>query len=370
MNIGDEYKEILDSRVRIGELFERLDDDKVRCLACGHRCVISSGKRGVCQIRYTRDSELFVPWGYVSALNNDPIEKKPLFHVLPGEGVLSFGMLGCNLRCPFCQNWEISQTLKDPRAVSRIIDITSEDIVNFALRLGDSMIASTYNEPIITTEWAVEIFKLAKSKGMLTIYVTNGYGTPELIRYLAPHLDAANVDLKSFREENYKWLGGKLEPVLDTIKGLAQAGVWIEITTLIVPKFNDDPNELRDIADFIASISPDIPWHVTAFHPDYRVTDRPRTPTSTLLKAYDIGRQKLKYVYMGNVLAAEYESTYCPECGNRVIERAWYNVIVKLDDDGRCPKCGTPINGIWRKSYKTDTKTQIIRNPVKLKEVG
>lgn len=346
-----DYEELLLQYSRPSPFYERIDEDKLRCLLCGHRCVIGEGRRGVCLVRYVRNGKLMAPWGYVSALNNDPIEKKPLFHVLPTEKVLSFGMLGCNFRCPFCQNWEISQTLRDPQAIARIVEISPEDIVSSALRLGDVMIASTYNEPIITTEWAIDIFKLARERGMLTIYVTNGFGSPELPDILGPYLDAANIDLKSFQDKNYRKLGGRLEPVLSTIEAFVRRGIWVEVTTLVVPGFNDDPKELEDIASFLASISKDIPWHVTAFHPDYKELDKPRTPTSKLIEAYEIGRKHLNYVYMGNVLAEEYETTYCPNCGAPVISRAWYRVENHMKEGGKCPRCGYRISGIWRGGY-------------------
>ncbi len=347
--------EWLDTFTKEGWLYERVDDKTLRCIACAHRCLLKPGARGVCLVRRNQDGKLMVPWGYVSSLHNDPIEKKPLFHVLPTEGVLSFGMLGCNFRCPFCQNWEISQTGRDEVAsqyASYIKRVTPEEMVELAERLGSQMIASTYNEPLITTEWAIDIFRLAKERGMLTVYVTNGHATPEVLDHLKEVLDAANVDLKAFKEESYRWLGGKLKPVLQTIEGMLERGIWVEVTTLVVPEFNDSDEELRGIANFLAKLSRDIPWHVTAFHPDYKVTDKPRTPSSLLLKAYDIGKEAgLRYVYMGNVLAPEYETTYCPSCGTPLIVRSWYDTQVHMREGGKCPKCGEKIPGIWRRRY-------------------
>jgi pyruvate formate lyase activating enzyme len=337
--------ELLDSMTREGELYERLLDGKVRCHACAHRCVIFPGKRGICQVRFNRDGKLYVPWGYVAALQCDPIEKKPFYHVLPGEWAMTFGMLGCDFRCSFCQNWHISQTLRDPMKIS------AEGIVELTKQYDARMVVSSYNEPLITSEWAVEIFKRAKREGLLTGYVSNGNATPEVLDYLKPHLDCYKIDLKTMQDRNYRQLGGVLENVLKTIEMTHERGFWVEVVTLIVPGFNDSEGELRAAAQFIASVSRDIPWHVTAFHPDYKLTDRGGTSPETLVKAAEIGYEEgLHFVYAGNLpgLVGKYENTYCPGCGALLIERYGFYIRQNRLVDGKCPDCGRVIPGIWK----------------------
>jgi len=333
------------------QLVETLPDGAVRCLACAHRCVIKPGKTGICKVRFNRDGVLHVPHGYVEGLAVDPIEKKPFYHVAPGSMALSFGMLGCNFHCGYCQNWISAQALRDERAVGRIQTCTAEQLVDLARREKCRSITSTYNEPLITTEWAVEVFKLAKPHGLLCGYVSNGHATPEVLRYLREYAELFKIDLKTFNDRSYRSLGGTLQAVLDTITLARQLGFWVEIVTLVVPQLNDSPGELADIARFIASVSPDIPWHVTAFHPDYKMTDRPRTSAEALLHAYEIGREAgLKFIYAGNLpgLVQSAENTYCPDCGSTLIERfGFYVRNNRLGSDGICPDCGTAIPGIW-----------------------
>ncbi|RME91328.1 MAG: AmmeMemoRadiSam system radical SAM enzyme [Anaerolineae bacterium] len=346
--------EILDALTREGELYEPLPDGAVRCYACAHRCLIRPGRRGICKVRFNRDGKLYVPWGYVAALQSDPIEKKPFYHVMPGSNALTFGMLGCNLHCQFCQNWLTSQTLRDPAAdisVRFIREITPEQIVEAAQRTGASAVVSSYNEPLITSEWAVAIFKKAKEAGLRCGYVSNGNATPEVLEYLGPYLDAYKVDLKSMQDKNYRQLGGVLQHVLDTIQKAHKMGLWVEVVTLVVPGFNDSNEELWDAARFIHSVSPDIPWHVTAFHSDYKMTDRGNTPAQTILRAADIGREAgLRYVYAGNIpgRVGEYESTLCPKCNRVLIRRLGYIIMeYHITAEGACPHCGTKIAGIW-----------------------
>jgi pyruvate formate lyase activating enzyme len=249
-----------------------------------------------------------------------------------------------------CQNWETSQALRDPEALAPPRPMTADEIVQQALRYGASTVASTYNEPLITSEWAVEVFKKAKQRGLKTAFISNGNGTPEVLQYLRPWLDLYKVDLKSFSDRNYRQLGGRLDRILDTIPRLVQMGFWVEIVTLIIPGFNDSDQELTDIARYLAGISPDIPWHVTAFHKDYRMTDPDNTPPSTLLRAHAIGRsQGLRYVYPGNLpgRVGSWEHTYCPNCNQAVIERYGFNVLRHRLVDGKCPKCATAIPGVW-----------------------
>ncbi|MEN3045724.1 MAG: AmmeMemoRadiSam system radical SAM enzyme [Candidatus Hydrothermales bacterium] len=332
-----------------GELYQVLDGKKVRCLACAHKCVIFEGKRGICKVRFNVNGKLYVPFNYVSGLNNDPIEKKPFFHFLPGSYALTFGMLGCNFHCPYCQNWLTSQALKDKNSILYYQEIEPSDIVKIAIRKGSKSIISSYNEPLITTEWAKEIFKLAKEKGLKTGYVSNGYLTDEVLDYLDGYLDSYKIDLKSFRDENYRILGGKLKFVLEGIEKVYKRGLWLEIVTLLVPNYNSSEDELREIARFIKSISPYIPWHITAFHPDYKMTDRRRTEVRKIIRAREIGLEEgLKFVYGGNVYGfPELESTYCPECGELLIKREIFFVIENKIKDGRCIKCKAEIKGVW-----------------------
>ena len=239
--------EVLDPLTRPADLVETLADGAVRCKACAHRCLIRPGHRGICGVRYNRDGTLMVPHGYVAGVQVDPVEKKPLNHFLPGSEVLTFGMLGCNFHCSFCQNWFSSQTLRDPRAdsaVHAIKRVTAEKLVQYALENGAHAVASSYNEPLISTEWAVDIFKLAKANGLKTAYVSNGYATPEALEYLAPWLDAYKVDLKSMRDSEYRKMGGTLQPVLDTIRRVKEMGLWLEVVTLVIPGMNDSNDEL------------------------------------------------------------------------------------------------------------------------------
>lgn len=343
-------KDLLTQHTREGELYHKMPDDWVRCYACGHRCKIPPGKDGICRVRFNHEGKLYVPWGYVGGIALDPVEKKPFFHAYPGSKAFSFGMLGCDFRCGYCQNWVTSQALRDPVAGAPPEFITPEEFVDLALRSNARIVTSTYNEPLITSEWAVEIFKLAKRVGLVTSYVSNGNGTPEVLEYLKPHVDLYKVDLKSFRQKAYAQLGGVLQNVLDTIKTLYDRGFWVEVVTLIVPGFNDSDEELRDIANFLVSISPDIPWHVTAFHKDYKMMDPENTPVSTLLRTAEMGYEAgLRYVYAGNRPGdvGKYENTFCPSCGETLIERFGFKVLKSLLRNGACFKCGTKIPGRW-----------------------
>jgi len=332
------------------ELYDKLENNAVRCYSCGHRCKILEGLKGICKVRYNEGGVLKVPRGYVAALQVDPIEKKPFFHAYPGALALSFGMLGCDYHCGYCQNWVTSQALRDPVAGASPTDIEPAEIVQLAKRHGAKVITSTYNEPLITSEWGVEVFREAKKAGLVCSYVSNGNGTERVIDYIAPYVDLYKVDLKGFSDRHYRDLGGTLQPVLDTIRNLKQRGIWVEIVTLIVPDFNDSDEELTNIAEFLASVDVNIPWHVTAFHQDYKMTDNANTPASTLLRAYEIGRRAgLRYVYPGNIPGAvgDRESTHCPKCDAVVIGRRGFRVTSYRLVDGNCPSCATPIPGVW-----------------------
>ena len=345
----------LDTLTAPGDLYEVVDaaEHVIRCVACAHRCLLKEGRRGICKIRSNDGGILRVPRGYVGALNIDPVEKKPFFHMMPGSTILSFGMLGCNFRCDYCQNWDISQALRDDRARESFIPITADELIALGASRGSRGVASTYNEPVITSEWAVEVFKRAKQAGMRTMYVSAGYATPEVIDYLKPWLDAYKIDLKSMNDKNYrKHMGGALQHVLDTIKLVHEAGIWLEVLTLVVPDFNDSNDELWDAASYIRSLSPDIPWHVTAFHPDYKMTDRGRTTADMLVRAAEIGTEAgLNYVYTGNLPGrlGEWEDTRCPKCQATLIRRTGFMVRENrlARTGGTCPNCGTQIPGIW-----------------------
>ncbi len=337
-----------------GVLFEKEGDNALRCLACAHRCKLVEGIHGICGVRFNENGILKTPGGYVAGLQVDPIEKKPFSHFLPGSQVLTFGMLGCNFRCSFCQNWETSQVLRDEDIDSKWIgvrEIDAERMVQVAQQNGAECIASSYNEPFISVEWAVSVFTLAKQAGLKTAFVSNGFATPESLAYLRPVLDGLKVDLKSMRDERYRQMGGRLQPVLDTIRSAKEAGLWVEIVTLVIPGFNDSNEELWETSRFIKEISADIPWHVTAYHPDYKMLDAPATPASTLQRAAEIGQEAgLNYVYAGNLpgRVGSLEDTYCPKCAKPLIKRRGFWILEKLvTSDGACPHCGTKLAGVW-----------------------
>ncbi len=338
-------------RTREGELYETLPSDRVRCVACGHRCLIPPGREGICRVRFNEGGVLKVPFGYVSGLHVDPVEKKPFFHALPGARALSFGMLGCDFHCGYCQNWLTSQTLRDSAALAPLEEVSPEDLVRIARRERARIVTSTYNEPLITSEWAAAVFRLAKQEGLLCSYVSNGNGTEEVLEYLRPFVTLYKVDLKSFRDRPYRDLGGTLERVTWTIRALHEKGFWVEVVTLVVPGMNDSEDELREMARFLVSLSPDIPWHVTAFHPEYRMDDRPATSVGSLVRAAELGLEEgLHFVYAGNLPGAvrSFENTYCPSCRVLLVERLGYRILQnRLEPGGHCPSCETVIPGVW-----------------------
>ncbi|MCS7060832.1 MAG: AmmeMemoRadiSam system radical SAM enzyme [Anaerolineae bacterium] len=342
----------IDALAQPATLYRSLPDHAVMCTACAHRCRIKPRARGICQVRFNVGGVLYAPWGYAAAIHADPVEKKPFYHVLPGSVALTFGMLGCNLHCDYCQNWDISQTLRDAAAGAPPTQVTPAQMVAVAHRLGARSLVSSYNEPLITSEWAVDLFRAAKEAGLMCLYVSNGYATSEVLEYLRPWLNGYKIDLKSMRDKAYRQLGATLQHVLDGIRLVYQMGFWLELVTLVVPGFNDSTEELRDAAQFIRSLSPDIPWHVTAFHPDYRMTDRDHTDARALMRAAEIGYEEgLRYVYAGNVpgCLGRFENTYCPRCSAVLIERIGFRVLSnRLKADGLCPACGTRIAGLWQ----------------------
>ena len=510
MKMTTPLAETLARHTQEGELYEKLPDGRVRCFACGHRCLIPPGRDGICRVRTNREGTLLVPFGYVGALQLDPVEKKPFFHALPGARALSFGMLGCDFHCGYCfvpdtpvetsggsysieslfargetvletakdavvvrpavdvvthrgrlrpvkgvfrhhydgplmvlslsgggeirstpeheflvsaraargvpppsfyvaasgitpeydlltpstdgrhrrrrlddvqvrqyagpvynleveedqtylahgvavhncQNWITSQALRDPNAVSPIDVATPRQLVALARQHGAQILTSTYNEPLITSEWAVAVFREAKAAGLVCSYVSNGNGTPEVLDYIQPWVSLYKVDLKSFRDKRYRELGGTLERVLWTIRELFARGIWVEVVTLVVPGFNDSEEELRDIARFLVSVSADIPWHVTAFHSDYKMAATDNTAGASLLRAAQIGRAEgLHFVYAGNLpgRVGEWENTYCPGCRTSLVERTGFRVLRNVvTSEGACPSCRRPVPGVWR----------------------
>jgi pyruvate formate lyase activating enzyme len=333
------------------ELTEQLDNEAVRCYACGHRCLVGPGRRGICKVRFNEGGRLLVPANYVAALACDPTEKKPFFHVLPGSDTLTFGMLGCDLHCGYCQNWLTSQALRDDAAGTAPRVVTADKLVAMAKAYGASMVGSSYNEPLITAEWAAEVFSKAKPEGFKTAFISNGNATPQVLDYLRPLTDCYKIDLKSMSDRNYRQLGGVVDNILDTVRMVHERGFWSEIVTLIVPGFNDSEDELRRAADFIASVSPDIPWHVTAYHQDYRMTENANTTAEQLVRACEIGRAAgLRYVYAGNQpgRVGRWENTHCHNCDELLVERYGYVIRqARVTPEGFCPKCATKIPGVW-----------------------
>ncbi len=329
-------------------LYQKLAGKKVRCNLCSHRCLVPEGKRGICSVRENQGGTLYsLVYGKAIAANVDPIEKKPLFHFQPGSLSFSIATAGCNFRCEFCQNWDISQMTKGPKGQIIGEELPPEQVVKKALETGCRSIAYTYTEPTIFFEYAQDTAKLAKKKGLANVFVTNGYQTPETIKEMKGLIDAANIDLKSFSEKFYqKICGARLEPVLEAIKLMHKAGIWLEITTLVVPKQNDSEKELTQIAKFIAGVSKNIPWHISRFHPDFKMTDSYPTPLETLEKAYQISKKAgLRYVYLGNVITENRENTYCPKCKTLNIKRFGYSTeILAVDKRGHCQKCGEDLN--------------------------
>jgi len=320
----------------------------LRCRLCSHYCVIAEGKLGVCRVRENRHGKLYtLVYGRTISQNVDPVEKKPLYHFYPGSKAYSIATPGCNFRCPWCQNSQISQM---PRRGDLMggYKATPEGIVDKAHATGCRSIAYTYTEPTIFFEYTLDTAKKARQVGIANVYVTNGYMTPEMLEIFHPYLDAANVDLKAFRKRTYqRFVGASLQPILDNMKLMKQYGIWLEVTTLVIPDLNDDPLELRDAARFIASeLGPETPWHISRFFPGYEMPDRPATPLRTMQQARDIGLEAgLRYVYLGNV--GHEADTYCHRCGLVLVHRQGYGHIRSEIENGNCPSCGTPAAGIW-----------------------
>ena len=332
-------------------LYEHLKEKKVKCNLCSHRCIIKDGKRGICGVRENQGGILkTLVYGKLIASHIDPIEKKPLFHFMPGSLSYSIATVGCNFKCLFCQNADISQMPSDHNGMITGDLYSPEDVVDAAIKGNCKSIAYTYTEPTIFFEFAFDTAKLAHAKGIKNVFVTNGYMTSEAVHMISPYLDAANVDLKAFNESFYKEVvKARLEPVKKTLKVMKSLGIFVEVTTLLIPGLNDDKKELEKLALFLVkSLGPETPWHISAFYPTYRLTDRPPTPVETLVMAREIGiKAGLKYVYIGNVPSENGENTFCSNCGKLLINRLGFSIIKNVLENGRCPYCGAQIHGIW-----------------------
>ncbi len=345
--VRNAWKKLLKNNMKEAMFYEKLENNRIRCKLCRHRCIIQPNSFGICHVRKNINGKLYsLVYDKIIARHIDPIEKKPLFHFLPGTDTYSIATVGCNFKCDFCQNWTISQISKEGKIIGE--RVTPEEIVEDAIRNNCLSISYTYTEPTIFYELTYDTSRIAKEKGLRNIYVTNGYIEEEPLKEISKYLDAANIDLKSFDEKFYKKIcGADLDEVLESIKNYKKNGIWIEITTLIIPGFNDDEEQLRSIAEFIKSLGSYIPWHVTRFHPDYKMLNVNPTPIETLRKAQRIGYEVgLRFVYMGNVL--EGENTYCPKCKELLIERYGFSILKYNLKDGRCPNCNEKIEGIWK----------------------
>jgi len=331
-------------------LYEKLDSNKVKCNLCSHRCIIKDGARGICGVRENTSGTLeTLVYQNVIARHVDPIEKKPLFHVSPGSLSYSIATVGCNLKCRFCQNSEIAQFPAENRMSVPGANITPEEIVEDALRHGCKSISYTYTEPTVYFELALKTAALATKKGLKNVFVTNGYMTPDAIKMIAPFLDAANVDLKAFKNDFYKTLcSAGIEPVKEALIHMKSNGIFIEVTTLLIPGLNDQADELEQLASFIAtSLGKETPWHISRFHPAYRLTDRGPTPVQSIVGARRIGfKAGLRYVYTGNIIGEEGESTFCYNCKKCLIDRYGYTIKKNIIHNSRCPFCGSVIDGI------------------------
>jgi pyruvate formate lyase activating enzyme len=332
-------------------LYEPQKELTVKCNLCSHRCLVRPNKRGICNVRENRNGMLStLVYGKLIAQHVDPIEKKPLFHLLPGSRSYSIATVGCNFKCLFCQNADIAQMPSDRSGMIVGDPVSPEAVVAAAVQTGCRSISYTYTEPTVYFEFAHDTAKIAHEKGLLNVFVTNGYMTPEALRMISPYLDAANVDLKSFSDNYYnKYCGARLSPVQETLILMKSLNILVEITTLLVTGLNDEKTELESLARFIVeSLGPETPWHISRFHPTYKLTDRPPTPLKSLTTARDIGLAAgLKYVYLGNVPGENGESTACPGCGRMLIERRGFTVGKNRLKEGRCPDCSVEIRGVW-----------------------
>jgi pyruvate formate lyase activating enzyme len=332
-------------------LWERQSDDSVVCHLCAHRCRIRPGLRGICGVRENEAGTLLsLVADRIVSSGTDPIEKKPFFHFLPGSLAYSIATAGCNFHCAFCQNWTISQWPREHPGPIPGEAMSAAALVDAARASGCASIAYTYTEPTIFMELALETGRVAVEAGLRNLFVTNGYMTPEALALVAPMLHGANVDLKSFSDRYYrKVCGATLRPVLETIAGLRERGIWVEVTTLLIPGHNDGDQEIKAMAAWLVSVDPEMPWHVSAFFPAYKMVDVPPTSASALHRAAEIGRAAgLRYVYTGNVPGDDWENTRCPGCSTCLVRRRGFEVLQNRVSGGRCADCATRIAGVWR----------------------
>jgi len=331
-------------------LYSKADGCVTNCFLCSHRCRIAEGKRGFCRVRENRGGVLYsLVYGRVIAAHVDPIEKKPLYHFLPGTHSYSIATPGCNFRCPFCQNWQISQVDAAPSFES-LGYVDPEEVVRAAVNSGAPSISYTYTEPTIFMEYALDCARLARQQALRNVFVTNGYQSPEAVEAMTGVIDAANVDLKAFTDEFYRdQCHGRLQPVLDSIANMHRAGIHVEVTTLLIPGANDSEEEVRGVARFLAGVSKEMPWHISRFHPDYLDTDRPATPVESMMRAARIGREEgLAYVYLGNVLTEEGQDTRCPACRRLLINRVGFARPTVAITEPRCSGCGRELSIVLR----------------------
>lgn len=325
--------------------------NEVICELCNHHCHIKEGKRGICGVRENKGGILYsLVYGRMISESIDPVEKKPMLHFMPGSRAYSIATVGCNFHCLHCQNYDISQAPHINNGAINGRERTAVAVVDEAHSSGCASLCYTYVEPTIFYEFAYDCSALAHERGMKNIFVSNGYMSPEVTHHLAPFLDGINIDVKAFTDDFYKKVcKARLQPVLDNVKLMHELGVWVEVTTLLIPGLNDSPEELRDLARFVKSVSPTIPWHVTAFYPTYKMLDRQPTPVATLRKAREIGLEEgLHYVYEGNIPGEGGENTYCPGCGAELISRYGFSIRQNNLSDGGCKTCGQQIAGVWR----------------------
>lgn len=336
--------------MREAMLYKQLKNGEVHCFLCNHHCRIKPSEFGSCGMRQNLDGKLYThAYGKLIAANVDPIEKKPLYHFLPDSLAFSIATMGCNFQCEFCQNWQISQVNRDSENLERGTELSPGQIVKEAKARNCASIAYTYTEPTIFFEYAYDTAKLAGSQGIANIFVTNGFMTKDALETIRPYLDACNVDLKSFNKDFYKNVcHGRLQPVLDNIRTIHELGIWLEVTTLVVPGSNDSQAELKSIAEFLANVDTGIPWHISRFHPDYKFTDGGPTPLSVMQKAYDLGKEAgLEHVYLGNV-AGQSVDTDCHYCGRKLITRNFGGAQIDLTEEGCCPQCRAQLAGVYQ----------------------
>ncbi len=348
--MSDSLAQTLRSYTCASRLHEAAAARHVRCAACAHRCVIAQGNAGSCGVRFNRGGALRAPSGYVARRHVRAVEINTVFHVRPGANTLTFGMFGCDLRCSYCQNWKLSQAIREDLRDQHPLAITAGELVDYAVAHGCEVVCAAYNEPLIAAEWMCEIFAGAKARGLVTAVISDGNTTHETLEFIRPVTDVYRVDLKGPSADHYRALGGRLDPVWEGIQVAREMGFWIELVTLVVPMFNDDPRGLRQIARRIAEIDPLIPWHVNAFYPRYRMQDRPPTPPAILISAAGAAMAcGLKFVYVGNVAdqVSALAQTFCPGCGSVVIRREAYTTTLNRLEHGACPECATPVPGIW-----------------------